>query len=153
MPDIMHLIKIRVPVDRVYEALTTAEGIRNWWTRDAVLDPFVGGTGEFRFHPSQTVTTVRIDELNAPLRIVWTTIASNAPGGWDGTTISFDLRAENNGTVLLLTHRGFAQADEGYAGVTTSWACRLVSLQLYLETGRGAPCSAANLAPGAAVRQ
>jgi len=42
MPDIMHLIKIRVSPERVYEALTTAEGIRNWWTRDAVLDSKIG---------------------------------------------------------------------------------------------------------------
>ena len=42
MPDIMHLIKIRVSPERVYQAITTAEGIRNWWTRDAVLDSRIG---------------------------------------------------------------------------------------------------------------
>lgn len=35
MQDIMHLIRIRVPPERVYQTLTTSEGIRNWWTRDA----------------------------------------------------------------------------------------------------------------------
>jgi hypothetical protein len=30
MPDIMHLIKIRAAPEQVYQALTTAEGIRNW---------------------------------------------------------------------------------------------------------------------------
>jgi hypothetical protein len=29
MPDIMHLLKIKVTPDRVYQALATAEGIRN----------------------------------------------------------------------------------------------------------------------------
>ncbi len=47
MPDIFHYIKIGAPPDRVYEALTTAQGIRNWWTRDVVLDSRVGGVGEF----------------------------------------------------------------------------------------------------------
>jgi hypothetical protein len=28
--DIMHLIKINVPSDRIYEAITTADGIRQW---------------------------------------------------------------------------------------------------------------------------
>jgi uncharacterized protein YndB with AHSA1/START domain len=50
VPDIMHLIKIRVSPEHVYQALTTAEGIRNWWTRDADLDSKIGGTGEFRFY-------------------------------------------------------------------------------------------------------
>jgi uncharacterized protein YndB with AHSA1/START domain len=37
MPDIMHLVKINASPERVYQALTTPEGIRNWWTRDADL--------------------------------------------------------------------------------------------------------------------
>jgi hypothetical protein len=30
---------------KVYEARTTAEGIRNWWRRDAEIDARVGGIG------------------------------------------------------------------------------------------------------------
>jgi hypothetical protein len=41
--------------------------------------------------------------------------------------------------MLLFAHRGFKQADEGYARVTTGWAYFLISLQQYLETGKGAP--------------
>jgi uncharacterized protein YndB with AHSA1/START domain len=63
MPDIMHLIKIRVSPERVYQAITTAEGIRNWWTRDATLDSKIGGTGEFRFHEGKFVTKIRVEEL------------------------------------------------------------------------------------------
>jgi uncharacterized protein YndB with AHSA1/START domain len=139
MPDIMHLVRIHASPERVYRALTTVDGIRNWWTRDAALDARVGGTGEFRFYEGKGVTTVRVDALDPPVRVGWKTISSNAPGGWDGTAIAFDLRAEGEGTVLLFAHRGFAQTDEGYALVTTGWAYYLVSLQQYLETGQGAP--------------
>ena len=38
MPDIMHFIRIRAPRERVYQAVTTADGIGSWWTRDAELD-------------------------------------------------------------------------------------------------------------------
>jgi hypothetical protein len=41
--------------------------------------------------------------------------------------------------VLFFAHRGFKQADEAYARVTTGWEYFLVSLQQYLETGEGAP--------------
>jgi uncharacterized protein YndB with AHSA1/START domain len=139
MPDIMHLIKIHASAERVYQALTTAEGIRNWWTRAAVLDSRVGGTGVFRFYEGKGVTTVRIDELEPAARVGWTTISANAPGGWNGTTITFDLRADGGDTVLSFAHRGFAEASEGYALVTTGWAYYLVSLQQYLETGKGSP--------------
>jgi uncharacterized protein YndB with AHSA1/START domain len=141
MPDILHLIKIRAPIERVFQAITTADGIRNWWTREADLDEHVGGTGEFRFSAygaNQHATKVSIDELNPPTRVVWKTISSFRPE-WSGTAISFDLREEGSTTVLLFAHRDFAQADEIYALTNTGWAYYLVSLRQYLETGNGAP--------------
>jgi uncharacterized protein YndB with AHSA1/START domain len=139
MPDIMHLVKIRTPAAQVYEAVTTADGIHNWWTRDADVEDEVGGTAEFRFYEGRVATKVALEELAPSSRVVWKTIASTAPGGWKGTTISFDLREDGADTVLSFSHRGFAQADENYARVTTGWAYFLISLQQYLETGRGAP--------------
>ena len=139
MPDIMHVVKIHASPEQVYEALTTDEGIRNWWTRDAVLDSAIGGVGEFGFFNRRVVTKVKIDELKPPIRVAWTTISSAAPGGWDDTRITFDLRPEAGDTVLCFAHRGFKQADEGYARTTTGWGYYLVSLQQYLEAGKGAP--------------
>jgi uncharacterized protein YndB with AHSA1/START domain len=139
VPDIMHLIRIRTSSERVYQALTTAEGIRNWWTRDADLDARIGGAGEFRFYDGKGVTKVRVDDLEPPNRVRWKTLSANAPGGWDGTTITFALRREGADTVVSFAHSGFEHANEGYALVTTGWAYYLVSLQQYLETGRGTP--------------
>jgi uncharacterized protein YndB with AHSA1/START domain len=138
MPEIMHLIRVGVARERVYEALTTSEGIRGWWTRDAGLGAEPGGFGEFRFGDGQRVTRVRIDELSPPYRVAWKTVSSFRPE-WVGTTITFDLRGEGSGTVLVFAQRGFTQADEGYAITTTGWGYYLVSLQQYLETGEGAP--------------
>jgi uncharacterized protein YndB with AHSA1/START domain len=139
MPDIMHLLRIDAAPERVYRALTTAEDVRNWWTRDLDLDETVGGAGVFRFYDNRVVTKVRIDAPQPPSRVGWTTLSSTAPGGWEGTTMSFDLRAEGDVTVLLFAHRGFAEASENYARVTTGWAYFLFSLQRYLETGSGVP--------------
>jgi hypothetical protein len=41
--------------------------------------------------------------------------------------------------VLSFAHRSFKHADEDYALVTTGWTYYLISLQQYLETGKGAP--------------
>lgn len=79
MPDIMHLSRIHAPRERVYDAVTTAEGIRNWWRCDTDLESTIGGSGEFRFHEGRGVTTVRVDELEPPGRVGWTTLAANAP--------------------------------------------------------------------------
>src|SRR5882672_2615320 len=64
MHDIMHLIKIHATSERVYEAITTADGIRQWWTRDAALEPKVGAAGEFGFNGKRFVAKVTVEELN-----------------------------------------------------------------------------------------
>jgi uncharacterized protein YndB with AHSA1/START domain len=138
VPDIMHHLTLQVPPERVYDALTTAAGIRNWWTRDTELDPRVGGIGTFSFHNGADFKTVRVEELVPPSRVVWKPLTDNRPQ-WLGTTIAFDLKAEDGGTDLTFTQRGYPEADDVYACVTTAWAYFLFSLKRYLETGTGLP--------------
>ncbi len=137
MPDIMHLLKIGVSKEKVYEALITAEGIRSWWTRDADLNEKVG---EFRFgaYGSGYSTNVRVDELAANTKVSWT-VTRSFRKEWEGTKIAFDLRDDGGKTILAFSHRGFPEADDNYAMCTTGWGYYLVSLQQYLESGQGAP--------------
>jgi uncharacterized protein YndB with AHSA1/START domain len=138
VPEIMHLIKIRAAQDKVYQAVSTAEGIRDWWTRDAALDPKVGGNGEFGFYGQRMVIKVKIAELTPPRHVAWDSVSSTG-GGFDGTTISFDLKSEDGVTSVLFAHRGFKAAGEQVASATTRWGFYLLSLKRYLETGKGSP--------------
>lgn len=139
MAEILHLIKINAPREQVYQAITTAEGVRNWWTRDADLDSKVGGGGEFRFAGGTRITKVRIEELKSPSRVVWKPLAAPIPT-WPDTKIEFELNAEeDNGTTLRFAQRGFKQTDDLFAMVATAWAAFLISLKQYLETGKGTP--------------
>jgi uncharacterized protein YndB with AHSA1/START domain len=138
MPEIMHLIKIRAAQDKVYQAVSTAEGIRDWWTRDAALDAKVGGTGEFGFYGHRMVITVEVAELTPPGHVAWDAVSSTG-GAFDGTTISFDLKSEEGITSLLFAHRGFKAGGNNIASATTRWGFYLLSLKRYLETGKGTP--------------
>jgi uncharacterized protein YndB with AHSA1/START domain len=138
MPEIMHLIKIRAAQDKVYRTVSMAEGIRNWWTRDAVLDPKVGGAGEFGFYDHRMAIKVKVDELTPPGHVAWDVISSTG-GSFDGTNISFDLKSEEGITSLLFTHRGFKAGGKNIASATTRWGFYLLSLKRYLETGKGTP--------------
>ena len=138
MVDIRQSAPLHVSPERVYRALTTQEGIRAWWTPDAVLDSRIGGTGELGFSDREIVTRIRVDELAAPVRVGWTTVSSSA-SGWEGTTIRFDLRPEAGGTLLSLEHRGFDRADGGYERAQRGWCQDLLSLHRYLEAGAGRP--------------
>ena len=135
MQDIMHLIKIHASPERVYRALTTAEDIRQWWTRDAEIAPKIGATGEFGFYEKRFVAKVTVEVLDPVTRVQWKV----ANAAWPGHDISFDLKADGNGTSLRFAHRGFPHADEGFASATTRWGFYLFSLKRYLQTGKGTP--------------
>lgn len=135
MPDIMHSLKIHALAEKVFQAVSTADGVRNWWTRDAVLDSKPGGTGEFGFFGRRFVAKVKIVELSSPTRMTWQ--VTNA--AWPADTIEFDLNPEDRHTRLVFAHRGFAQTDQRYASATTRWGFYLLSLKQHLETGHGTP--------------
>jgi len=128
MADIMHLIKIRAAPERIYHAIATAEGIRNWWTRDVSLDAEIGGAGEFGFYGHRFAIKVRVAELAPSAQVGWSDVSSTR-GSFDGTTIVFDLKPDGNYTTLLFAHRGFKNADDEYASATTRWGYYLLSLK------------------------
>ena len=72
MPDLHHEIEIEAPPAEVYEALTTSEGLRGWWTSDSQAEPTVGSVAEFGFFNRQTIFRMQIDKLRPRKRIVWT---------------------------------------------------------------------------------
>ena len=79
MADVLHLLMIHAPRERIYEAITTVEGIRNWFSRDADLEPSVGGSGEIRFANGQRVIRMKIEELRPAERVVWNVISAAMP--------------------------------------------------------------------------
>jgi uncharacterized protein YndB with AHSA1/START domain len=135
MADIMHLITIHAPADKVYRAITMPEGMREWWSRDVTLKPVIGASGEVRFYGGRFIAMLKVQELEPNCRVRWRVMN----GAWHGKEIIFDLRAKGKDTTVEFAHRGFPDQDDGYAGATTRWGFYLVSLKRYLEKGQGTP--------------
>lgn len=137
MPDIMHLVVIDAPAERVYDALTSADGIQSWWTRDAALESRVGGRGSFGFYNRRFVIEVSVEDLRRE-RVAW--YVTGALPSWERTTIAFELEPEDRtATRVRFSHRGFPMADVEYAGANTRWAYYLFSLKRAVEDGLGTP--------------
>ena len=49
MVDIIHRVGIKAPVSKVYQALSTIEGVAGWWTKETTGVSKPGGTVEVRF--------------------------------------------------------------------------------------------------------
>ena len=71
MAELLHRIEIDGTAQKVYEAITTQEGLGGWWTADAIAEPLVGSIAQFGFSRRAVVFRMRIDELIPPRRIVW----------------------------------------------------------------------------------
>src|SRR3954447_993029 len=71
MAEIRHRVGVNAPIDDVYRAVATADGVRQWWTRDVSGDAQVGGKLVFGFPSPDRGATVEIVELVPDRTVVW----------------------------------------------------------------------------------
>jgi len=141
MVHIIHRIGIQAPIQKVYDALATVNGIANWWTKDTSGISEIGKNIEVRFHsPDETVVgsmTIEILDLQKDKKVHWK--FSDGPEEWIGTEVIFDIHQEENYTIVLFQHRNWAEEVEFKAHCSMKWAVFLLSLKQYVETGTGKP--------------
>ena len=137
MVDILHRVGTRTATpDKVYEALTTVEGLSDWWTDDTKGSPAeVGGEIAFRF-PTGGFDMEVID-LKPAERVTWRVVGG--PEEWVGTTVDWDLRQQDDYTIVLFKHEGWREPVEFMHHCSTKWGSFLMSLKSLVETGEGAP--------------
>ncbi len=137
MPEILHQLKINAPVRRVYEALSTQDGVSRWWTRDTLMKSEVGSIAKFGFNKRAVVFEMRIDRLDHDRRVKWSCIGGHPE--WESTEIIFEMRLDPAGTLLRFGHMKWKSADGILPLCSYDWARYLTSLKSYLETGKGSP--------------
>ena len=141
MAEIIHRVGIRAGPDKVFWALATVEGLACWWTENTRGVSEVGNTIEFQFHDSHgmIIGGFNIDVLKQePFKNVqWR--CAKGPEEWIGTEITFDLKQENDFTIVRFAHRNWRESSEFTAHCSTKWAVFLMSLKELIETGRGKP--------------
>ena len=137
MVDILHRVGVRsATLDEVYDALTTLEGLSGWWTTDTKGNPEVDGVIEFRFG-SAGGFDMKVVELHPAKHVLWEVV--DGPEEWVGTTVSWDLKQEDDFTIVLFKHEGWREPVEFMYHCSTKWASFLLSLKQLLETGTGSP--------------
>jgi len=149
--DIIIGIEIETTAHRLFEALTTDQGIAAWWT-EAKTQPTVGAINQFAF--GQGTVTFRVEKLERDTAVGWS--AENVPPDWKGTRVLFELSdSAGSGLVTLrFSHTGFKTTTPVVAFTNYAWAQFLRSLKLFLETGRGEPLgSPASIAAGTTPRR
>ena len=135
MPDILHRVGVKASPKDVYDALATREGLAAWWTNDTQGNPNVGGVIQFRFPAGGF--DMKVLELTPGARVLWQVV--DGPQEWIGTKISWDLRQDDDYTIVMFKHQGWKEPVEFMHHCSTKWAIFLMSMKSLLETGKGSP--------------
>ena len=134
MTTIYHQVGIKAPLEDVYRAVSTPEGVTGWWTKTSG-DPEAGGELVFDFDAVTVEVKVTANTNNKSVE--WT--VQGDKGEWLNTRICFDLEELEDQVMVNFQHADWKQPTEMLAHCSTKWAVFLLSLKDYLETGTGNP--------------
>lgn len=135
MDAIRHTLTTTATAHDIVEALTTEEGLKNWWGRrtsiegDRVVMTF---TKEGR----DIIMRFRIDRSANP--VGWTCIANGNPA-WVGTKLEWRIDDDNGHRTVAFAHTGFEMGGPPYESTVETWKHFVLSLEHYLDSGRGRP--------------
>jgi uncharacterized protein YndB with AHSA1/START domain len=133
---------IAAPRERVFQALTDPKQAVRWWGQndryhltEFHIDARVGGkwsTSGGSVKMGDITVHGEVLELDPPRRLSYTWISSWLP---KTTTVVWELVAQNGGTLVKLTHTGFAGDAEATNNHSIGWNLVLGWLQGYAERG------------------
>jgi uncharacterized protein YndB with AHSA1/START domain len=131
-------VELAHPPDKVWAALTTAEGLSSWFGEKATIDLRPGGAGQMTFGSGLSVE-MRVERVEAPRVFAFTWRIPELPEDDPRRTyVEFTLEPVGAGTRLQLAETGFAQLPDdtrrnAYDSHTQGWASELGELAGYLD--------------------
>ena len=135
MKEVRHTFHIDSTFDKVFNALSTIEGLSGWWTKNTTGSCMVGDTITFtfgQFSMSKTVTKSKKNEL-----VQWKCSGDNPD--WKDTIIEFRFSENDNKVKIEFSHTGFSESYKGLPHINFTWGRFMVSLRDLCEKGEGDP--------------
>jgi uncharacterized protein YndB with AHSA1/START domain len=141
-PDrIERTVEVAHPPEKVWAALTTAEGLSAWFGNEATIDLRPGGAAWMRWNEEGFTAEMRVERVEEPAVFGFTWGIYGLPADDPRRTyVEFTLEPADAGTRLTVVETGFAQLPEdvrrkAYDGNTEGWAKELGELVAYLDGG------------------
>ncbi len=138
-PDrIERTVEVAHPPEKVWAALTTAEGLSAWFGDEAAIDLRPGGSARMRWANGHTAQ-MRVERVEEPAVFGFTWQIYGLPEDDPRRTyVEFTLERSGAGTRLTVVESGFAQLPgdahrKSYDGNTEGWAKELAELAGYLD--------------------
>jgi uncharacterized protein YndB with AHSA1/START domain len=136
MANIYHHFVINTPATKVYGAVSTLDGLRNWWTKDTTGNP--NKNGEIRFGFGENIfNKMKVTNVEKNKLITWNCIEGHPD--WVGTNLSFQLLEEKGNTIVKFRHNDWKEENDFFGSCNFHWAFYMQSLKALCETGEGKP--------------
>ncbi|MET7419932.1 SRPBCC family protein [Dactylosporangium sp. NPDC005555] len=124
--------------EKVWAALTTAEGLGTWFGNRAEIDLRVGGKAKLIWDSGDTAS-LTIERVEPPRVFAYTWPLYGLPEDDPRRNlVEFTLEPTGTGTTLTMVETGFAQlpgeaGQTAYTGNTKGWTSELGELVAYLD--------------------
>lgn len=135
MADIVHKVTINAPAEKVFQSVSTVDGLKQWWTENIDGESKEQSRLTFKFPNSGPVMEVL--ELFPNEFIKWKCVDSIEE--WKDTILTFDIEEKDGNTELLFAQSGWADQNDFFAHCNMKWAIFMLSLKELCETGKGRP--------------
>jgi len=139
-PDrIERTVDLTAPPEKVWAALTTAEGLAAWFGNQATIDLRPGGSAQMKWTAEGYTADMRVERVEEPSVFGFTWHIYGLPEDDPRRTyVEFTLEPAGAGTRLTVVESGFAQLPEdayraAFDGNTRGWASELAELADYLD--------------------
>jgi uncharacterized protein YndB with AHSA1/START domain len=139
-PDrIERTMELAHPPDKVWAALTTAEGLGTWFGNEATIDLRPGGAARMRWIEEGFTAEMRVERVEEPTVFGFTWGIYGLPADDPRRTyVEFTLEPAGAGTRLTVTESGFAQLPDdvyrkAYDANAEGWPKELGELVAYLD--------------------
>ena len=138
MTTLYHQVSIATSPIKLFERLSTEDGIGSWWDRPKAIGTADRRVLEFRPGPEHGVLKMKVVH-EVPGRLVeWQCISThpgNSPASaWTDTSITFEITAKNSGSVLNFRHSGWNESSEYLGFCNYQWGVALQKLKQVSES-------------------
>jgi uncharacterized protein YndB with AHSA1/START domain len=151
MATIYHQVSINAPVAKVYEAISTADGIGTWWDKQTSIQTDRGLVLEHNPGPEHGAVKLRVVELIPNKRVEWECISthpkSSPASAWTGTHFIFEINDGGDvvaasgskphphaATILDFRQTGYDQRSEFFGSNNFAWGQVLQNLKQVVES-------------------
>jgi uncharacterized protein YndB with AHSA1/START domain len=133
MAKLSHKVHVNAARDRTFDALSTTEGLKGWYTPN--IEGEVAEAHEAIFHfTGRRPFRWRIVDITPDSGARWECV--EGPGNAAGTSVTFRLSDAGDGTTVELDHEGWREGDDAFVACNTLWGALMHHLREYAETGQ-----------------